>query len=99
MSNLVRNLIMAVVALCSLSLLARVLFDTPWWGIVVGFSLAVVWVTIYSVAVARGIPLAPDAFRRGNNANPALASYAPPIWVALVLLWFGAGWFITNGGG
>ena len=100
MSTLTRNLIVTVVALAGLSALAIVLFDTTWWGILIGFNLAIAWVLIYSLALAKGIGLLPSSLRREpSSADPSLNTWVVPIWVALVLLWFAAGWFITNGGG
>lgn len=98
--KLPRNLVLAVVALSGVSLLAIVLFDTPWWGILIGFSLAVVWIVVFSAAIAGGVPLVPRTLRGGaGSVENTRTKYLVPIWVVLVAIWFAAGWFITNGGG
>ena len=100
MPSVVRNLIAAVVGLGALSLVALLLFDTAWWGILVGFTLAVAWIAIFSRAVSVGVPLVPKALRSDTaRIDAGLAKFAPPMWVLLVVIWFAAGWFITNGGG
>jgi hypothetical protein len=95
-------LIAAVLGLVVFSALLIVLFDTPWNRMLLGFGCVLGFISVLIQAWRKGVPLVPNGVRAlpvQPARNDSLRRWVPPIWIALFVLWAGAGFLVTNGGG
>lgn len=97
-----RDLAVALAALLLFCTILRLIFDTPWNRMLIGFLLAIAWFAVAGLAWRLGVPLVPRSVAGAavqQRRDRDLRWLVGPIWIGLTAIWLTAGWFVTNGGG